>query len=112
VLGFRLTSNNFYRTWFSFFEQHYFNANIVDISLATIKKETMKSKGRRAFHPFRDNAKAEELKLLYTRSIEKNGHYINDTEYTVSSIKPYLYKLYCKLTDLKFGKPKMDEAIK
>ncbi|MBE0652211.1 MAG: hypothetical protein IH594_00335 [Bacteroidales bacterium] len=112
VLGFRLTSNNFYRTWFSFFEQHYFNANIVDVSLPTIKKEIMKPKGRRAFHPFRENAKAEELKLLYTRSIEKNGHYINDTKYPVSSIKPYLYKLYCKLTDIKFGKPKMDEAIK
>jgi hypothetical protein len=102
VFEHNLVSNNFYRKWFSFFEQHFFNANIADINLGTVAKEMSKVKGRRAFHPFRENTSAAELGAIYDNSTKKYGNTINNLRHPVRTIKPYLYKLHCKLSDLKF----------
>jgi len=106
VFGFKFESNHFYRNWFSFFEQHFFNANIVDIRHSTVLKQLDKRNGRRAFHPYREKTKAVELSKIYDESVRKYGHLINQITYPVKSIHPALYKLHCKLSDLKFGTEK------
>ena len=106
VFGFNFESNHFYRTWFSFFEQHFFNANIVDVRPETVQQQMKKRDGRRAFHPYRENTEAKELAKQYDEAILQNGHFINNRPYKVKSIHPALYKLHCKLSDLKFGTEK------
>ena len=109
VFGYKLVSNNFYRTWFSSLELNFFNSNIIDVNPDTVKKEMNKAKGRRAFHPFRDNDSSLELKTIYDSSIKKVGHTVNNSNYPVRVIKPYLYKLHCKISDYKLQKAKSNK---
>lgn len=104
ILGYNLVSNNFYRNWFSFFEQQYFNANTISINLRTIKKQLSKSKGRRAFHPFRDKVNSQTLFSMYSSSVKRNGNTINSRRYKVKSVCKHLYRLHCKMTNLIYGK--------
>ncbi len=53
VLDFELVDTGFYKKWFSKREWKYFNCNDLEISEEIIKKESLKKKGRRVFHPYR-----------------------------------------------------------
>ncbi len=104
LLGYNLVSNNFYRNWFSFFEQKYFNANTINIDLKTIEKQLLKNNGRRAFHPFREKIESQTLYSKYSSALKRNGNTINNKRYKVKTICRYFYSLHCKMTALIYGK--------
>lgn len=101
ILGYKLISNNFYRNWFSFFEQKVFNANNFNINLKTIGKHLNRRNGRRAFHPFRDNISSEALYSIYLDSIRRYGNRKNNKQYSVKSIKSLcVYSFHRKLSKI------------
>ncbi|MFW5701163.1 MAG: hypothetical protein ACOCWM_05680 [Cyclobacteriaceae bacterium] len=111
VLGYQMVSNNFYRKWFSFFEHQYFNANVVDVSLETVKKELSRKNGRRAFHPFRKHVKTNELAEIYDNAVNNKGNQTNNKNYSVGVVPWYLYKVHCKLGDVFFENKKINHEF-
>ena len=65
VLGLEMYDTYFFRKWFSKREYRFFNANEFDIEMKTIIRQLKKKKGRRAFHPYRNDLTYDELLGLY-----------------------------------------------
>ncbi|MFW6227205.1 MAG: hypothetical protein ACOC31_03790 [Bacteroidota bacterium] len=65
ALGFELTDLGFFKKWFSKNEWKYFNCNNHNIDQEIIQKELAKTKGRKVFHPFREEIKTSFPALFY-----------------------------------------------
>lgn len=70
AFGFNMTDTGFFKKWLNKKEFKYFNANNYFIDIKTIKKQLKKKKGRRVFHPFRDEISAGELIELHKLTIQ------------------------------------------
>jgi len=104
IMGLKPVSNDFYKKWFSFFSMRFFNANVANIQMKTIRREMQKQKGRRVFHPFRDSTDSETLYQIYRDSKKDIGHYTSGSMNHVKSVRhPLAYKMHCKLVKMRHG---------
>ena len=100
ILGLEVVSNNFYKKWFSYYSMRFFNANVANIPIETVEKQMQKKNGQRAFHPFREDIKAEQLFDIFNKRTKKSKS--PTKPYNTKSINPLSYKIHCKLMDNNF----------